>query len=265
MSHPISSTTSKVFLDTCVVVSASVCGSYQDLGVEVEHKFYMKTIALFEIIKKHVSEHIGIVTSTIENQAIATIAKAVTDALEEKAKEILDAESRARLFESHAVFFDQCLAHLLENLSILQREPVSQTDKDRYYPDVAVMYNNLRNTARNLDIDQVINANVTSRYRQTIRYEVYKQYEKRYKQLLKLKNEPVEESDKMILCEAICLLDYYRKTVNPDTRIYLASTDYHFSPCDSEGEVTAQIRKRFDIICDWPDKIAAYLKADGFN
>jgi hypothetical protein len=212
-----------------------------------------------------VNKHIGIITATIENQAIATITKAVTDALEEKAKEILDAESRAKLFESHAVFFDQCLAHLQENLSILQREPVSQTDKDRYYPDVAVMYNNLRNTAKNLDIDQLIDANVTFRYRQTIRYEVYKQYEKRYKQLLKLKNEPAEESDKMILCEAICLLDYYRKTVNPDITIYLASTDYHFSPCDSEGEVTAQIRKKFGIICDWPDKIAIYLKSDGFN
>ena len=265
MSHPISLTTSKVFLDTCVVVSASVYGSYQDLGVEVEHKFYTKTIPLLNIIKKYVDKRIGIITSTIETQSIAAIAKAVTDALEEQAEKILDSESRAKLFESHTVFFDQCLAHLQENLSILQREPVSQTEKDRYYPDVTIMYNNLRNTAKNLDIDQLINANVTSRYRQTIRYEVYEQYKKRYKQLLKLKNEPVEESDKMILCEAICLLDYYRKTVNPNMKLYLASTDYHFSPSNSEGEVTEQIRKKFQIICHWPDEIAKYLKSDGFN
>lgn len=264
MSPPIFSTTSKVFLDTCVVVSASVYGSYQDLGIEVEHRFYTKTVPLFAIIKKYVAERIGIITSTIENQSIAAIAKAITDALEEKAEEILDSESRAKLFESHTVFFDQCLAHLQENLSILQREPVSQTEKDRYYPDVTIMYNNLRNTAKNLDIKQLINANVTARYRQTIRYEVYEQYKKRYKQLLKLKNEPVEESDKMILCEAICLLDYYRKTVNPNMKLYLASTDYHFSPSNSEGEVTEQIRKKFKIICHWPDEIARSLKSDGF-
>lgn len=265
MSPPISSTTSKVFLDTCVVVSASVCGSYQDLGIKVEHKFYTKTVPLFVIIKKYVDKHIGIITATIENQSIAAITKAITDALEEKAHGLLDSETRAKLFESHAVFFDQCLAHLQENLSVLQREPVSQADKDRYYPDVTIMYNSLRNTAKNLDINQLINANVTARYRETIRYEVYEQYKKRYKQLLKLKNEPVEESDKMILCEAICLLDYYQKTVNPNMKLYFASTDYHFSPSNSEGEVTEQIRKKFQIICHWPNEIARSLNADGFN
>jgi hypothetical protein len=265
LSLPISLTTSKVFLDTCVVVSASVYGSYQDLGIQVEHRFYTKTVPLFAIVKKYGDKHVGIITSTIENQSIAAIAKAVTDALEEKAAQILDSESRAKLFESHTVFFDQCLAHLQENLSILQREPVSQTEKDQYYPDVAIMYNNLRNTAQRLNINQLINANVTYRYRQTIRHEVYEQYKKRYRQLLKLKNEPVEESDKMILCEAICLLNYYRKTVNPDMKLYLASTDYHFSPSNSHGEVTEQIRKQFQVICHWPDEIALALKSDGFT
>jgi hypothetical protein len=265
LSLPISSTISKVFLDTSVLVSASVYGSYQDLGVKLEHEFYAKTVPLFDIIKKYVDKRVGIISFTIETQAIAVIASAVTSALEEKAEKIVDPESRAKLFESHTIFFDQCLAHLQDNLSILQREPVVQSEKSRYYSDVTIMYNDLRNTARNLDIDQIINGNVTPRYRGTIRHEVYEQYKKRYKQLLKLQNEPVEESDKTILCEAICLLDYYRKTINPDVKMYLASTDYHFSPCDSEGEITEQIKKRFQIVCDWPDEIAGYLKSDGFN
>lgn len=265
MSPPTSSTISKVFLDTCVLVSASVYGSYQDLGIKLEHDFYTKTVPLFDTIKKHVDKRIGIITFTIETQAIAVIASAVTSTLEEKAEETLDSESRAKLFESHTVFFDQCLAHLQENLSFLQREPVIQSEKLRYYSDVTIMYNDLRNTAKKLDINQIINANVTPRYRETIRHEVYEQYKKRYKQLLKLQNEPVEESDKTILCEAICLLDYYRKTINPDTKMYLSSTDYHFSPCDSAGEITEQIEKKFHIVCDWPEKIAGYLKSDGFN
>lgn len=265
MSPPISSTISKVFLDTSVLVSASVYGSYLDLDIELEHEFYTKTVPLFDIIKKHVDKRIGIITFTVETQAIAVIASAVMSALEEKAEKTIDPESRAKLFESHTIFFDQCFAHLQENLSILQREPVQQSDIARYYSDVTVMYNELQNTAKKLDINQIINANVTSRYRGTIRHELEEQYKKRYKQLHKLQNESVEESDKTILCEAICLLDNYRKTINPDIRMYLSSTDYHFSPCDSMGEITEQIEKKFHIVCDWPDKTAGYLKSDGFN
>jgi len=101
------------------------------------------------------------------------------------------------------------------------------------------------------------------RYQKAIRYEVYKQYEKRYKHLLKLKNEPVEESDKRILCEAISLVKVYRKT-NPKTKMYLSSTDYHFSPSDSGGEIADQISKQFQIICNWPDKLAKCLIDDGY-
>jgi len=255
---------SKVFLDTCVLVSASVYGSYEDLGVALEHEFYAKTVPLFEIIKKHIDKRIGIITFTIEIQAVAVISKAVAGELEQKIEETVDPELRAKLFESHTIFFDQCLAHLQENLSILQREPVSQTETDRYYPEVSIMYNSLQEIAKNLDINQIINANVTRRYRKIIRQEVYGQYKKRYKQLLKLKSEPVEESDKRILSEAISLLKIYQQT-NPSIRMYLASTDYHFSPCNSKGEITEQIKEKFQIICDWPNKVAEYLKSDGFT
>ena len=91
-----------------------------------------------------------------------------------------------------------------------------------------------------------------------------REYKKRYKQLLKLKSEPVEESDKRILSEAISLLKIYQQT-NPSIRMYLASTDYHFSPCNSKGEITEQIKEKFQIICDWPNKVAEYLKSDGFT
>jgi hypothetical protein len=256
--------TSKVFLDTCVLVSASVYGSYKDLGIDLEHQFYAKTVPLFEIIKRHVDKRVGIITFTIEIQAIAVIASAVATELEEKAEKTGDTDLRAKLFESHTVFFDQCLGHLQENLSLLQREPISQFERDRYYSEVSVMYNNLRNIAKNLDINQLIDANVTPRYREAIRAEVFDQYKKRYKQLLKLKNEPVEESDKAILCETISLLKIYQRT-NPTMKMYLASTDYHFSPSDSGGEITEQIKEKFQIICDWPDKVAKYLKSDGFT
>jgi hypothetical protein len=264
LSPPISSATSKVFLDTCVLVSASVIGSYEDLGINLEHKFYAKTVSLFEIIKKHVDKRIGIITITIEMQATAVIAKAVAEELEEKAEKTPDIKSKVLLFESYTIFFDQCLAHLHENLSILQREPVLQNEKDRYYLEVSNMYINLQDKARKLDINQLINANVTPKYRKIIWHELSFQYKKNHKQLLKLKSVPVEESDKEILCEVISLLKNYQQT-NPDMKMYLASTDYHFSPSNSEGEITKAIEEKFQIICDWPDKVATYLKSDGFT
>ena len=188
--------TSKVFLDTCVLVSASVYGSYKDLGIELQHQFYEKTVPLFRIIRKYVDKRIGIITITIETQAIGVIASAVASALEEKAEELENAEVRANLFETHAIFFDQCLGHLQENLSILQREPIaSKITEEQCYVDVCNMYDELQVMAINLDINQLIEANVAQRYRKIIRHEIREQYKKRYKQLLKLKNEPVEESD----------------------------------------------------------------------
>jgi hypothetical protein len=256
---------SKVFLDTCVLVSASVYGSYKDLDIELQHQFYEKTVPLFEIIKKYIDKRIGIITITIETQAIGVIASAVASALEEKAEDLDDAELRAKLFESHAIFFDQCLGHLQDNIAILQREPVvSPITEEQSYVEVCAMYDDLQEIADNLDIDQLIRANVAKRYRNTIRHEIREQYKKRYKQLLKLKNEPVEESDKRILCEAITLLKNYQQT-NPNMKMYLASTDYHFSPSDSGGEIAKQIKERFSITCDWPDKVAIYLKSNGFN
>jgi hypothetical protein len=47
--------------------------------------------------------------------------------------------------------------------------------------------------------------------------------------------------------------------------MYLSSTDYHFSPSDSGGEIAEQISKQFNIVCDWPDKIAKRLKTEGYT
>ena len=102
MSPQTSSAVSKVFLDTCVLVSASVYGSYSDLGIKIHHQFYEKTIPLFDIIKNHVNKRVGIITLTVENQAIGVIASAVASELEQKADKLTDMKLRAELFESHA-------------------------------------------------------------------------------------------------------------------------------------------------------------------
>ncbi len=250
---------SKVFLDTCVLVSASVYGTCIDLGIEIQHQFYEKTVPLLDIIKKHINKRIGIITVTIEKQSIGVIASAVASELEQRAKKLDDIELRAKLFESHAVFFDQCLSHLEKIISILQREPVvSPIEQEQCYVDVCKMYIDLQTKANNLDIDAIISANVTRRYRPAIYRELRKQLMDQFKQLRNLKTKPVEESDKKILCEVITLLQLYKKT-NPNIRMFLASTDYHFSPSESGGEIAKQIEQRFQITCDWPDKVANYL------
>ena len=248
----------KVILDTCVLVSASVHGFYEETGISLEHKFYGRTIPLFDILRKNIDKRIGVVTFTVEMQALTVLAKAVTEALEEESER--NPDQRMQLFMSYSALFDKCHKDLYENLEILVREPIPPDQREKHYLAVSAMYDRFEDSAGDLDVDKLIRANVTPRYYKTVRNEIYGQYQKRFHQVLKLKQEPVEDSDKMILAEAVylhsCRSDATAKT-------YLASTDYHFSPINSEGPITDEIRKRFGIICDWPDKIAANLMSDG--
>lgn len=249
-------------MDTCVLVSASVYGFYAETGITLEHKFYGRAVPLFDMFRKHIDKRLGVVTFTVEMQALTVLAKAVTDALEEEAEKAPD--QRTQLFMSYSALFDQCHKHLYENLEILVREPIPPDERNRYYFPVSDMYAKFEYVAQDLDIEKRIRANVTPRYYRTVHDEVYDQYRKRYHQLLKLKEQPVEESDKRILAEAVYLFNHYKQS-NSAVKMYLASTDYHFSPFDSEGEITEEIQKKFGIVCDWPDKIAQYLKSDGIS
>ena len=243
-----------------MLISGSVYGFYQEAGIPLEHKFYGRTAPLFDIFRKHIDKRIGIITFTVEMQALTVLAKAVSDALEEEAEK--NPNQRVQLFMGYSALFDQCHDHLLENLALLVREPIPPDQRSKYYSPVSAMYDQFEQSAYRFDIDTYMKANVTPRYLKTVRTEVYGQTRQQFRQLLKLKDQPVEESDKIILAESVYL---HNCRSDQSAKTYLASTDYHFSPVNSEGHITDMIQKRFGIICDWPDKIAEYLRADGIQ
>lgn len=236
-------------------------GFYQETGISLQHRFYSLTVPLFDLFRKHIDKRIGVVTFTVEMQALTVLARAVTESLEEEAEKKPD--QRVQLFMSYTTFFDQCHKHLYANFAVLAREPIPPDEREKYYLQVSEMYDKFEYSATTLNFKTLVRANVTKRYYYNVVCdEIREQYKKRFHQMLKLKEQPVEDSDKKILAEVVYLHNRQTQSDNK-AKTYFASTDYHFSPFDSEGHITDEIRKRFGIICDWPDKIAEFLKSDG--
>jgi len=66
----------KVLFDSCVIVAASVFVSAKDdIGIELKHNFYEQSIALESLARKYLAKRIGIVTRTIETEALGVLSR----------------------------------------------------------------------------------------------------------------------------------------------------------------------------------------------
>lgn len=83
-------------------------------------------------------------------------------------------------------------------------------------------------------------------------------------QLRRLLKKSASLEDQTILAEATCLWESYCKST--PTRMFLASTDFLFSPMLNEDGtvksdvITREIKHKFSVECDWPDRIAKELE-----
>jgi len=174
---------------------------------------------------------------------------------------------RAILFQIHGTLCDLCLDNLEENMAILQREPIPEEDKNKNLEHVDQMYEELKDSIEVSPeeyAEMLVRMFGPRRLKGTV-YKIYReQYEKRTRQVRRLQDKPVEPVDKEILTEAV-----YLKSLYKEEKFFFASTDHHFSPCrfpdGSESRiVTDEIKRRFDIDCDWPDTIEHLLSKSRF-
>lgn len=249
----------KVLLDTCVLVSSSVLISgLEDFGVkEIKHPFFDQSTRLVSLLRKHLTKRLGITTTTIESEAYSVLDKAV---ITELRKEVMD---RRILFEILSIVLNQCEKRLREILSFLIREPIDPVERARRYVVVNNMYARLREFATSLPKPAALMAEaVPKKLRRAIDwFEFYKtQDEILNAQLYNLLYKDVEEEDKIILSEAVYLLNLYKQTEGEVT-LFLVSTDHHFSPVRrmrwviESRRITDEIYANFGIICDWPHEI----------
>jgi hypothetical protein len=256
----------KVFVETSVLISASVYATSKDLNVELVHHFYNISIPLFGFFREHIDERIGITTATVEDEARTSLTKAIIETLKERAE--AEPSKRDELFKACAAFLDASFDNLGKNLAVLLREPVLGEERDKTFPEVSKMYYDLESKEVIGDVKEVAKAMAQyapPRFRKTAegiyRDQLFEESQRQIP-LKRLRRKPVGERDKKILAEAVYILERYKK--REAITMFFASTDCHFSPVRgvrTMTTVTDEIEKRFGIICDWPDRVLQKIAA----
>lgn len=254
----------KVFFDTNLLLAGSIVETSGELGFQMKHEFYDHSTKLIEYIRKNPAKQIGIFTLFIESEAYNTISNAVETEIK---KNVQDEEKE---FNALSAVLNICTDNLRDIFTYFIRERVDDYEVTKIYYIVDSFYGELRSKARriNADLKRKKNKRVktTPRSYKKIMREKYSQQDRwPYAQLLNLiEYKDIEPNDKMILSEVIYLHRLYKSIHGDKFKFYIASADYHFSPIRDDGRVseyiTRAIKNKYDIICDWPDKIYNFIK-----
>lgn len=247
----------KVFLDTNVLVAASIRAVISEQRIDVKHLFFDTSTTLMLLIQKHVDKRIGLVTARIETEAHNVLESAVLKELQRAGVD----------FTSLSPVLDICGDNLRRYLQYVTREPVEQDAVDKWFVKTCAFFGLQRQRMELVDRDTLRSAgkerakfSVSKRFRvigEQIRTE---EVIDDYYQLTRLKYRPVKINDMWLLAEAVYLREYYQR--EDLVEFYLASNDQHFSPVlDDEGhpistKITDEIRKEFGIECDLPERVS---------
>ena len=164
-----------------------------------------------DALKNKIREKVGVTTITVEHEAYAVIAKAVSEELEKDVKE--RPKMRESLFRIHGLFCDICSDNLDKNIAILLREPIPEEEKERNFEIVEQMYDELKETVKMSPEEyakEFVRMYGPRKLKGTAYKIYYEQYEKITRQVRRLKDKPVSRTDKEILAEAIYIRSLYK-------------------------------------------------------
>ena len=251
----------RVLLDSCVLVAASVHMVSDEIKLELKHPFFDESMNLVGLLKKHLAKRVGIITSTVENETRLVIERAVRDEIASKESDQLKAHA-LRL----SVVVNSCEERLDSILSNLLREPIDTDERSKYYAKVCEMYDFWIDYGRQLNIAENASARteaVSKAYKKEA-YRIYRQQDYQVnRQAMRLCKLPPDHTDKLVLSEAIYLYNLYKQTEGKEVKVFVASTDTHFSPTRGDlpsRVVTDDIISRFGVLCDWPNDVAKNVR-----
>jgi hypothetical protein len=112
----------RILFDSCVLISASVLVGSKDVGLEIKHHFYDECIELVSFVQTNLAKRLGIVTTTIENEATAVLENVIVGELAQRS---IEKESDFELFSR---VLNICDVRMRRIISYLQREPIDQVD-----------------------------------------------------------------------------------------------------------------------------------------
>lgn len=235
----------------------SVHAVIDQLGA-IEDQFYKVSSPLFKILQEHLGKRIGITTFTVEEEAHSVLNSVVLRRLNEKIEERPEIRENIDFFTAYSTILDICSDNLTRNCSILLREPIPVEQKNELILKVAEMYRQIE------DMDWF--KTLMSKPRPTD-YRLKKLAKKIYESELKKQIRPILEfmerrppglKDYEILAEAAYLAGSY----GSDVSFFIASTDQHIAPFQREQKIICnEIKKWFNIACDWPDIIAEKIQS----
>jgi len=251
---------SRIFIDSCTLLSASVFVSNKDIDEEtpLKHKFYEECKELFTFIQRNLAKRIGIITSTVENEAIGVLDRVIEGELKARGY------SRSHDFEIFSRVFNICDIKMRQLIMMLQREPVDSVDVAMRIYSIRNMYEEMKKRAKSLpQVAKAKTKSVPSRLKSVLNWEALYAWQDRFthSQILNLLYNPVDDEDLIILAEASHLKTIYNSTEGKNGNLYIASKDRHFVPVRSirttyEGrEITDEILRRFGIICEHPKRV----------
>ncbi len=252
---------SKIFVETSVLIAASIRMTFSDLG-ELRDEFYYPSINLFSLIRKNIGQRLGITTQTVEKEAGRALASAVINTLE---RNISD---KAKVFSYKSAAWDICEANMRRLSNTLLREPIDNDElvKGKYFDDVYKMFKALESRA--LTEPQIIDqahrqiGGASSSGMRNVEFSALIEKMKRDNaQLAKLARVHASPTDIRILAEAAYLARFYEKQLsqNPFTMIMASTDSNNFVPCNTSlgpsSAVTDEIRSRYKVVCQWPKEV----------
>ena len=252
----------RVLVDSCVLISASVLVSSKDLEVELKHHFYDECIDLISYFKKNMAKRIGIITSTIEAEAIGVLERVIEGELTKKQID------RKKDFELFSRILDICDSRMRRITSYLQREPIDIVDASYRLPLVQKMYAEFKKEAEELPKVALKRKEVIpKRFQKAVDwFKLFKkQDEMEHAQILNLLRKEVEFEDMRILADAYHLRCLYLESEGKGGNLYIASKDHHFVPVRRKGwafegrRITDEIYKRFGVVCEHPRRVKELL------
>jgi hypothetical protein len=253
----------KVFLDTSTLVAGSVFLTSKIIGVDIKDIFYDEATRLISLIRKHINKRLGITTYAVEDEAYQVLSSAIERKLNQK---IAD---REKVFALLSVAINACESRLRDILSFVVRDPIDPKESAKWHIQVAIMYDDLHKIALTLPKPASLQAAAVPKFlNKAEMFEIYRnQDECLNAQLTNLIYNPVEDSDKILLAQAIYLCRLYKETeTEAKITMYLSSTDHHFVPVKrmayTSRQVTDEIEERFDIFADKPHEIFLVFKKE---
>ena len=224
------------------------------MGVEIKDVFYEEAMQLISVIKKNINKRIGVTTSAVEDEAYNVMGNAIERKLRQKISD------RAKVFELLSIAVNACESRLKDILSYVVREPINPLESAKLYIQVSLMYDELHEVALNLPQPAYLQTMEAPHFLNKAEiFNIFRtQDECLNAQLTNLIYDPVENTDKTHLAQAVYLCRLYNETEAKIT-MYLASTDSHFVPVRRRGYISAQVTQtiedKFGIIADKPSEV----------